>query len=228
MAHIATLDFYGNPNIGLYAFATDKYCLVGYDIKKSIKKHLEDILKVPVYHVTMVGTSMVGAFLAGNKNCLLVPSIAFEDELAELDKLKIKYKLIDTKLTALGNNILCNDNGCIINPDFTEKEKKAIKEALEVGIVTGKIADMKTVGSCAIANQTHCLVHRDAEKKELTAITKTLNVEADTGTVNMANPYIKSGIICNSNGLFVGDASGGPEVVNADEVLGYLEKFGGK
>ncbi|MBD3313812.1 translation initiation factor IF-6 [Candidatus Woesearchaeota archaeon] len=223
MAHIATTNFYGNPNIGLYAFATDDYCFVGYDFKKSIRKQIEDILKVPVHSITIAGTPMVGVFAAGNKNCLLVPSIAFEEELEALDKLNIKYKVIETKLTALGNNILCNDNGCIVNPDFSDREKKLIKEALEVGTVTGRIADVKTVGSCAIANKTHCLVHRDAEKKELALITKTLNAESDTGTVNMANPYVKSGIICNSNGILVGDASGGPEVNNADHVLGYLD-----
>ncbi|MBU0536790.1 MAG: translation initiation factor IF-6 [Nanoarchaeota archaeon] len=228
MAHIDTLNFYGNPNIGLYAFATDKFCLVGYDFKQSLKKHIENLLKVPVHYVTIAGTPLVGVFVAGNNNCLLIPSIAFDDELEALDRLNIKYKVIDTKLTALGNNILCNDNGCIINPEFTEEEKNQIKEALKVNVFTGMIAEMSTVGSCAVTNQTHCLVHRDADPKEVAGIAKILKVNADTGTVNMANPYLRSGIVCNSNGILVGDSSGGPEVTNADEVLGYLEKFGGK
>ncbi len=228
MAHIITESFYGNPNVGLYAFATDTYCLIGYNLKRSIRERMEKILRVPVHHTTICGTSLAGVFCAGNNSGLLIPSIAFEEELERLDKLNINYEVVDARLTALGNNILCNDSGCIMNPDFTEEQEKVIRKALGVRAVQGEIAGVKTVGSAAVSNQTHCLAHRDASEEELNSIRKTLNVKADTGTVNMANPYIKSGIICNSRGLIVGGNSGGPEVANADDVLGYLERERGK
>ena len=225
MAHIWTTNFYGNPNVGLYAFATDKHCLMGYDLRKSIRKQIEEILNVPVHHMTMCGTPLLGVFLAGNKNCLLVPSICFDDEIEVLKRLKIKYAVIDTKLTALGNHILCNDHGCIVNPDFSDDAVNAIGKALKVDVHKAEIAGIKTVGSAAVANSTHCLVHRDAESKEIENIGKILKVEVETVKINMANPFLRSGIICNNHGLVVGDGSGGPEVTNADEALGYLEKY---
>jgi translation initiation factor 6 len=224
--HIWTTNFYGNSNIGLYAFATDEYCLIGYNLKRSIRERLEHALKVPVYHVPICGTSLVGVFCAGNKNTLLVPSIAFNDELQELKRLNIKYTIIDTKQTALGNNVICNDHGCIANPELGEETIKKIGSALKVPAVAAKIADLEIVGSVAATNQTHTLIHRDATEHDIALVRKILNTKVETGTINMASPYIRSGIICNSHGLIVGDASGGPEVANADETLGYLEKYG--
>ncbi|MCX6706923.1 MAG: translation initiation factor IF-6 [Candidatus Woesearchaeota archaeon] len=222
MTHIWTTNFYGNSNIGLYAFATDEYCLIGFPLKKSIRERLEHVLKVPVHHITMCGTSLIGVFITGNKNMILVPSIAFDDELHELKRLNIKYTVIETKLTALGNNVLCNDNGCIANPDLGEETIKKIGHALKVPAVAGRIADLEIVGSVAVANSTHCLIHRDAKEHEIETVRKILNTKVETGTINMASPYIKSGIISNNHGLIVGDSSGGPEVANADEVLGHL------
>ena len=225
MAHIWTTNFYGNPNVGLYAFATDKHCLMGYDLRKSIRKQIEEILNVPVHHMTMCGTPLLGVFLAGNKNCLLVPSICFDDEIEVLKRLKIKYAVIDTKLTALGNNILCNDHGCLANPDMGADSKKLIRQALDVPLKPGMIAGVETVGSVAIHNKHGCIIHRDAKEFEIKFIKDLLKTEIYTGSVNMGNPYLGSGVICNSNGFIVGDTSGGPEVTNIDECLGFLEKY---
>ena len=38
----------------------------------------------------------------------------------------------------------------------------------------------------------------------------------------MGVPFIGSGILANSHGFVIGDASGGPEIVNADEALGFI------
>ena len=38
----------------------------------------------------------------------------------------------------------------------------------------------------------------------------------------MGVPFIGSGIVCNNHGFIIGDASGGPEIVNADEALGFI------
>jgi len=40
-----------------------------------------------------------------------------------------------------------------------------------------------------------------------------------TGTVNMGNPFVGSGILCNDKGFVIGDMSGGPEIMNAEEAL---------
>ncbi|MGV8141540.1 MAG: translation initiation factor IF-6 [Candidatus Woesearchaeota archaeon] len=220
--HVFVTNFNSNPNIGLYGFATDKYCLIGTEVPEDVAKEMGEVLDVPVIRMNIAGTSILGVFLNGNNNCLLVPKIAFPNELEILDKNKIKYKLIDTKLTCLGNNIICNDNGCVISSEYGERELKAFKDALKINVVKAKIAGLSTLGSLAVHTKKGLLCHHEVLEHEAELLKKILKVEIFTGTVNMGVPFIGSGILCNNKGFIIGDASGGPEIVNADEALGFI------
>ncbi len=220
--HVIMTNFHGNPNVGLYGFANDQYCLLGRDVPHHQAQEIEKALKVPVHQISMCGTSLIGAFCAGNNHTLLVPSLAFHHELDVLDRLKIKYTVIKTKLTALGNNLLCNDYGCLANPEYSADTKKIIRQALDVALKPGTIAGLETVGSSGALNTHGCVIHRDIVKAELDYVEDLLQTTCETATVNMANPMVRSGIICNSKGFVVGDHSGGPEVNHIDHALGFL------
>ena len=222
--HVQKTSLNGNINLGLYAYANDEYCLVGVDMQQERIELLEKVLKVPVHKVSIAGTSLLGVFLAGNKNCLLVPKITFDHELQTLKKLGIKYHIIDTKMTALGNNILCNDKGALINPDFNKTEEQEIKDALKVQVKKSKIANLPIVGAVAAFNKKGILLHRDAEDFEIDFVENTLGLKVTLGTVNFGSPYIKSGVIVNSNGFLIGEVSGGPEIQNADHAFGFLDE----
>lgn len=219
--HVIKTNFNGNVNIGLYVYVTEGYCLAGPDVPDEQVKKMQKAFDVPVHKITIAGTGLIGVFLAGNSNSLLVPKIAFDAELKKLDNLNIKYSIIDTDLTALGNNVLCNDKGALVNPEFTDKAIKQIEKALKVNVKKSKIAGLGTVGSLAAFNDKGCLVHRDAEDFELDLVEQTLGVEVTIGTVNFGSPYIRSGVAVNSKGFIIGDISGGPEIQNADIALGF-------
>ena len=225
--HVLKTHINGNPNVGLYGFATDNYCLLGKDVPDSLAKQIEEVLKVPVFQLNIAGTSLLGVFLSGNNSTLLVPSIAFETEIKALDKISKKtglnYRIIETELTALGNNVVCSKEGCMVNPDFPEDVKKNIADALDIPVKSGRIADLPTVGSVAVLNKEGCAIHRDAEQFEEKFVSDLLKVECRTSTVNLGNPFLRSGILVNGNGFIVGDASGGPEVVYLDEIFGFIE-----
>jgi len=122
---------------------------------------------VPAYTVRICGTSLVGVFCAGNNNCLLVPKIAFPEEVEYLTSLGINVKVIPSKLTALGNLVLCNDTGCLVSSDFGADTKKEIRQALHVPLHPGSIAGLTVVGSSAVATNNGCLIHRDATEEEI-------------------------------------------------------------
>ncbi|MBI2147145.1 translation initiation factor IF-6 [Candidatus Woesearchaeota archaeon] len=222
--HIVITSVHGNPNVGLFGFANDSFCLLGREVPNHTAKEIEQALRVPVHRVTICGTSLVGAFCAGNNQVVLVPGVIHDEEKAELDRLGIPYQVISTKLTALGNNILCNDVGCLVNPEFSADVKKRIRQALNVKLKPGLIAGLPTVGSCGVANAASCFLHRDATDEEIAYIEDLLEAKAETGTVNLASPYIRSGIICNSRGFVVGDRSGGPEITFIDQALGFMDR----
>lgn len=222
--HVDKIDFNGNSNIGLFAYCTNEYCLVGREVTDNDIKVLKEVLKVPVHIISIARSSLIGVFLAGNNNKLLVPNIVSDIELKKLEELKIDFEVIDTKHTALGNNILCNDDGAILNPDIEAKALKQIEKALGVPVKTSKIADLEIVGALCAHNTIKGLVHRDASDKELDLIEKMLRINVEIGTLNFGSPYIHSSTIVNDKGFLVGEATTGPEIQNADYAFGFLEK----
>ncbi|RME78465.1 translation initiation factor IF-6 [Candidatus Woesearchaeota archaeon] len=220
--HLLKTSINGNPNVGLYGYVTDDFALVGIEVPEDLVKEYEKVLKVPVHRITVAGTSLIGVFVAGNSKGILVPNIIFDDERAQLDKLGIKYTLIDTKLTALGNNILCNDQGALINPEFTDEQLQAIQDALGVPTQRATIANLEIVGACAAINANGGIVHREIEDTEKELVEDALQIEVEASTINLGSPYIRSGILTNSKGFIIGELSAGPEVTFADECLGFL------
>jgi translation initiation factor 6 len=218
--HVLTLD--GNPNIGLYAFCTDSFCLVGHDLPEKHCRRIEEALKVPVHQLSIAGTGLLGVFLAGHERMVLVPSIAFEHELKELERLKIPYTVIDSKITALGNNLLVSSKGCLASTDFSADQKKAIRTALDLPLKPGRLADLPNVGSLAVTNEFGCLVHPESKRFELDFVETLLKVRCTQGTVNGGNPYVGSGLIVNSKGFCTGSQSGGIELDTADRSFGFI------
>ena len=221
--HILKTNFEGNENIGLYGFATEKYCILAKRTPKFLADKVSEVLQVPVFLTNIAGTGMVGAFLNGNSHCLLVPSIAFKEEIDFLKEKGLPVTVIDTHLTCLGNNLVCNDSGAIISTEYSEEEIKTLSEALQVPVEVGTIAEIETIGSCIVISEKYGLIHRDATQEDVIRIEKLLKVKVQTGTISMGSPYIRSGIIANKFGFIVSDSSGGPELVNAESALGYIE-----
>ena len=220
--HILRTRFNGNPNIGLFGIATDEYCIIGSRLNKNMIEDIEKALKVPVIQTTICGTEMAGVFCAANSRCLLVPSIIFDNEIETLKKHKINYEIIKTRHTALGNNILCNDKGCVVSKDLEKEAIKKIEKALEVKAVKSRISGLDIIGSTAVLNSKGCLAHEDIKKEEKELIENILKIKCETGTISFGSPYIKAGIIANSNGFIISKSSGGPEIANADEALGFI------
>lgn len=204
-------NFKGDPNIGLYGFATDKYCLLG------LKPGKIDVLQTKLEVSSIAGTNLVGIFAVGNKNGILLPKIVEDYEIKKLKKL-FNIEIIDSRKTALGNLIVCNDKGCLI-PDYFKKFKKQIQDALNVEVETGTLAGLNLLGSCARASNKGCLCHIDSDKKELEKIKDILKVKTDVGTVGYGNPFIKAGIVVNSKGVLISNIATGPELDRIFEVF---------
>lgn len=217
--HILKTSFRGNPNVGLYVYATDSYCLVGPEVSEDDYATIQATMEVPVHRFTIAGTGLLGVFLAGNNKHLLVPGIIFHRESLLLEKLGIPYTAIPTDFTALGNNMIINDHGCLVSEEYGEKERQLIDKALGMKSKQFRIGELTIIGSCCFATNTGALLHRGAQQFELEMIEATLKVPVTKGTLNLGNPYVKGGLVANKHGMIVGDLSGGPEIVNAEQAL---------
>jgi translation initiation factor 6 len=210
--------FNGDPNIGLYGFATDDYCLLGTEPKKFIDR-IEKTLNAKINVATIAGTEFIGLFVTGNKNGMLLPKIVEDYEIKCLKKMfDLNLAVIESRETALGNLILCNDKGCIIPENF-KKFRKKIADALDCEVETGSIAGLDIIGSAAVANNNGCLCHPDATSEDMKKVEEILKVRTDVGTSGFGSPFIKSGIIVNSDGVVFSELSTGPEIGRFEEVF---------
>jgi translation initiation factor 6 len=212
-------NFNGDPNIGLYGFATDKYCLIGTTPGNKILQKLKESLDVEIVTSTISCVELAGLFVAGNSNGILIPSIAEDSEIRGLEKCGLNVVVLDSRENALGNLILCNDSGCMISGSL-RKHRGEISDALGCEVEVGKIADLDIVGACGIVNNKGCLCHREASEEEMKAIESLLKVKVDVGSVSYGSPFIKSGIIVNSKGAAFSAATTGAEVGRIEEVFG--------
>jgi translation initiation factor 6 len=220
---ILKANFNGQPNVGLFGYATKDYVLLGEHLTEHLHAEVQRALgDVPVHMVHIAGTSMPGVFLAGNSTTLLVPGIAFDHEIATLTKLGIAHRVFNTRHTCLGNTIACNDHGAIISTDFDETERKWIEKTLGVPTVQMDIAKLNAPGALIVLNGDKGIIHRDATQGEIAEAERVLGVTLTPATVNLGTPYLHAGILNNPHGFVIGDQSGGPEIVHIDEALGYL------
>ena len=207
-------DFYGDPNLGLYGFATEKYCLLGF--KSKITKRVKKVLKVPVHSHNVMNTSLLGIFLAGNSSGVIAPKILGD----EVDSIKKSFNalVLDSRYTALGNLVLMNDKGIVISP-LLKKEKNRIKKFFELPCEVSKLGNSKVVGSLALATSRGCIVDPRAREKEMVLLKRVLKVDVDIGTVNFGSPFVKAGLIGNSNGFIVSSMTSGQEMGKIAEAL---------
>lgn len=216
-------NFFGDHNLGLYARACDKFCLIGSHIQKKTEEKISEVLGVKIAKTNVGGTDFVGIFSALNANGIVLPNIIKRIENEKLKEVRksfdINSAVLSSKFNCLGNLILCNDNGAIISKTFSKIDKKKIEDVLDIEAEYGTIAGMNIVGSAGIATNKGCLVHRDAREEEMKKMEEVLKVEVDIGTANFGSPFVGSSFFANSNGAVVSNSTTGPEVSRIAETL---------
>jgi translation initiation factor 6 len=218
--HFLKTAFGGDPNIGLYGFATDKFCLLGCEPLAKVKKRMAEVLNVPIFNLPIFGSDLIGLFMSGNSKGIVVTKLVEKEELAKLKAVlpDVNIFVLKTLSTALGNLVLCNDNGCLIPEKFSEHSRE-IADALDCEVAVGAVAGLELVGSAACASNLGCLCHHETGEDEAKALEGLLKVKVDVGTVGCGCPFIKSGLIVNSNGVIISDCSTGPELGRIAEVF---------
>ncbi|MBI2543142.1 MAG: translation initiation factor IF-6 [Candidatus Aenigmarchaeota archaeon] len=209
-------SFYGDPNIGLYAKACDKFCLVGSFVSDKDIKSIKEYLKVTVKKCLIANTDFTGLFSVANSNGILLSKVVTEREIEMFERIAkefgINLAVLDSKFSAVGNLILCNDKGAAVSELFRKSDIDKMKDCFDVEIAKVKVANTDIVGSCGVATNKGCLLHRDASEEEIKSIGEILKVNADIGTANFGSPFVGSCIISNSSGALMGDRTTPPEM----------------
>lgn len=210
------------PYIGIFALATDDYLIAPQRFGKIPEKQILETMNVKIVKSQVSQSPLIGILSAGNKTGLLVPDL-IETDVENLKKeLGINVARMPGKYTALGNQILANDNGAIVNPDLSDDAIELVRETLNVPPERSTIAGLKSVGSAGVATNRGVLLHPDVTKDELSNVEEVLKVHADIGTALGGIKYVGACMVANSVGVLTGEPTTGPELGRIESSLGFV------
>ena len=197
----------GTFNIGVSAVANESLAFTSPDVDDQFLRDLEEALGVKPFKTTVGGSHVTGSLIAMNSNGAAVSGLAEEAELEVIRK-QIPIVLLPDYINAAGNNILVNDHGAVVNPDFPDSILKQLEELFGVEVVRFAIAGCNTIGSLCKCNNKGCVCTIDATDDDVELLKEVLKVqEVQRTTVNHGSKYVGSGVIANSKGALVGDAT---------------------
>lgn len=220
---VSLMDFQGNPNIGIYMFANNKFCLLGQNINEAKKKEIEKTLGVSVYKISILSTQLIGIFITGNDEFLLIPQIT-QEEYLEIKNIAKKYDVkiitLKSKLNTLGNNICISDREILINSDYDKEVIDNIKKETAYKVTTIKSKKFNSIGSTTKFLNGKFFLSQEYDQNEIKKINK--KKIGGIGTINHGSQYIASGVIGNNNGIIIGKTSTSVEIQNIIENLNYI------
>lgn len=214
---------FGSSYVGVFTEATDRYGFVRPDLEDDLSGAIESELEVPLVETTIGGAATVGALLCGNETGLIASRRITDNEQRTIEDVTgLSVTELPGRINAAGNVVLVNDNGAYIHPELTDEAQAVISDALDVPVVRGAIAGVRTVGTAAIATNRGVLCHPKTTDGELDQLEEVLDVRADIGTINYGGPLVGAGLAANANGYVAGDETTGPELGRIEEALGFL------
>lgn len=215
------LDFNENPNLGVYCRANENVAFIQKGLSTKIKKKIIKALDVKIVELTIADSTIIGSLLAMNSKGAVVTDLVDRQSLTIIEEQGLNIYIIDEKINAAGNDILVNDYGALVHPDFRNKTIKKIEETLQVPVHKGIIANIDTVGMAAVATNKGLLCHPKTTTKEISFLNEIFNVEAMIGTVNHGVPLIGSGLVANTKGAIIGNLTTGIELGRIEEALNF-------
>lgn len=219
---VVLMEFEGNSNIGLYMFVNDKFCILGKEVDEIKKKEIENVLQVPIYHANVLGTDLIGVFVSGDDNFLLIPDMYdYEKEVFEkiAKEHSIELLTLKDKANTYGNNICFGNKKILINPNYSKNFKQDLGNQTKYEVIDLDIEDLENAGAITIFKNNKYFLSQEVNEKH---VKKIVNEIGGVGTINAGSNYISSGVVGNSNGVILGSLSTTVEIQNIVEGLDYI------
>jgi len=215
---------FGNPNIGVFIAASEKYSLIPDTAPEKVEDALRRNLGVEVVRVTIGETGLIGILCVMNSKGLLIGNLVKDAEISRIKRALGGEIVVDVlwevKENALGNLILANDRVAIVSPLFPSSIQSKIADVLDVEVIPMKLGGSNLVGALGVATNRGVLLSPLLSDEEASSIIELMKVpKGGIGTVNRGNVFVKSGIVANSKGALVGFETTGVEMMRIQASL---------
>jgi translation initiation factor 6 len=210
--------FGGSPYLGVYFRAGETHAVAPPSAPGSIAAELERVLGVRVVRTNISDSEVVGALVALNSKGVVVGDDLDVNERRSLETIA-PVTVIRQRLNAMGNNILANDSGALVHPEFSNDAVDAIGRALAVPVKRATLGGLGTVGMAGLATNRGVVVHPKTTDKEAALATEILQVPVHRSTANFGVPIVGACVVANSRGLVIGRPTTPVEIVHLQEGL---------
>jgi len=217
------LDINGSPYVGVFCRATENVVVLPPFIQGDVVEEFASALQVEPVRVTIGGSPINGSLMAANSHGAVVVDFIEKEELDILEKHFGNVLVIDDVYNAAGNIILCNDSRGLVHPGVSKETVSAVEDALHIELRRSRIAGIENVGSVAVATDRGVLCHPKTSERELSELKEFFGIEVGIGTVNYGTSFIGSGVVANTKGAVIGNASTGIEMGRVEWTLGFLD-----
>ncbi len=212
-------DIYGDPNVGIFCYANEKIAILPAGTSSKKIASFKETLGVETCAVGIAGSRLVGIYATGNSSSVLVPYITWTEEIDKLRSFGVPVTVLNEKKTCLGNLMLCNDYGVLLDPRLKPSTISVVEDALDVPVHSGTIGGLPHVGALATASNKGVLANPMISESEKKKISDALSVPVTIGTVNSGIPYPKAGVVVNSKGAVVGSHTLGSELLTLSRIF---------
>lgn len=212
----------GSPYVGVYLKASERGVVIPPSTQTPVVRELERLLGVPALRTTVAASEIVGALIALNSHGVVVGDEAEEEEMLSLGALGRVGK-IRSRQNAVGNNVLTNDRGAVVHPEYSDDAVERIGATLGVPARRGTVAGLGTVGMAGIATNKGVVLHPKATPKEAELVGETLQVPVHRSTANFGVPVVGACLVANSRAFVVGRPTTPVEIVHLQEGLAIFD-----
>lgn len=214
--------FGGSPYLGVYLRVGETHALAPPNIPHALAREVERLLGVTVLPTSMPDSEVVGAMIAANSKGIVIGDEVDARERRRLEAVA-PVTVVRYRLNAMGNNILANDTGALVHPEFSNEGVTLISRALGVPAERGTVAGLGTVGMAGVATNRGVVLHPKATEREAAAVHALLGVPVHRSTANFGVPVVGACLVANSRGFLVGRPTTPVEIVHLQEGLGILD-----
>ena len=218
---ITTSDVLGSDQVGIYLAVCGNVVFHPHELNDEALSRIDEYLGLERHPLTIGGSTLVGALVAGNSKGLAVADIATESDIDVLTSFG-DVVVMEGGVNTAGNLLLCNENGAIASPAIPEDGVEIISEVIGVPVAISSIAGEDVVGSLGVANDNGILLHPDVLPDEVLLIEEIMGVAPMVGTVAFGSPYVGAGLAASSNGAIAGRETTGPELNRIEDALGLI------
>ena len=218
---IDTLDILGSDQIGIHLSSIGKVLFHPRELPEVIIEQLETTLQLEMAPISIGGSNLIGALLAGNSNGIAVADIASEKDIDQLTAYG-DVVVMEGGVNTAGNLLLANEKGCVASPSIPHDGLEILADVLGVDIIATTIGGQDVVGSLGVVNDQGVLLHPDVASDEVLLIEEILGVPPMVGTVSFGSPYVGAGICASNEGAVAGTDTTGPELNRIEDALGII------